>query len=99
VQSTLTYNSISEDNTLPATKWRINLTQDKETGLQGCPAQYSGRKILKFIVSIDLVDLSFKPDSKKCERTFCSIKEKKPLKFDFLLASLLTVISHIDVLL
>jgi hypothetical protein len=38
------------------------------------------------VVSIDLMDLSSNPDSKKYERVSWSFKEKKPLKFDFLLA-------------
>ncbi|KAF6345552.1 ribonuclease P/MRP subunit p40 [Rhinolophus ferrumequinum] len=87
----LTYNTnIDEDNTvalLPNGKLILSLDKDtyEETGLQGHPSQYFGRKIMKFIVSIDLMDLSFKPDSKKYERILWSFKEKKPLKFDFLL--------------
>lgn len=38
------------------------------------------------VISIDLMDLSFKPDSKKYKRVSWSFKEKKPLKFNFLLA-------------
>ncbi|XP_015982295.2 ribonuclease P protein subunit p40 isoform X1 [Rousettus aegyptiacus] len=88
----LTYNTnIDEDNTvalLPNGKLILSLDKDtyEETGLQGHPSQYSGRKIMKFIVSIDLMDLSFNLDSKKYERISWSFKEKKPLKFDFLLA-------------
>nr|XP_035947201.1 ribonuclease P protein subunit p40 isoform X1 [Halichoerus grypus] len=88
----LTYNTnIDEDNTvalLPGGKLILSLDKDtyEETGLQGRPSQYSGRKIMKFIVSIDLMDLSFNPNSKKYERISWSFKEKKPLKFDFLLA-------------
>ncbi|KAM9667471.1 ribonuclease P protein subunit p40 isoform 1-T1 [Trichechus inunguis] len=88
----LTYNTnIDEDNTvalLPNGKLILSLDKDtyEETGLQGRPSQYSGRKIMKFIISIDLMDLSFNPDSKNCKRTSWSFKEKKPLKFDFLLA-------------
>ncbi|KAL2791286.1 ribonuclease P protein subunit p40 isoform b [Daubentonia madagascariensis] len=71
-------------------KGKLILSLDKdtyeETGLQGRPSQYSGRKIMKFIVSIDLMDLSFNLDSKKYERISWSFREKKPLKFDFLLA-------------
>ncbi|XP_036785711.2 ribonuclease P protein subunit p40 isoform X3 [Manis pentadactyla] len=71
-------------------KGKLILSLDKdtyeETGLQGRPSQYSGRRIMKFIVSIDLVALSFNLDSKKYERISWSLKEKKPLKFDFLLA-------------
>ncbi|XP_058141170.1 ribonuclease P protein subunit p40 isoform X2 [Dasypus novemcinctus] len=88
----LTYNtSIDEDNTvalLPNGKLILSLDKDtyEEIGLQGHPSQYSSRKIMKFIVSIDLMDLSFHPDSKKYQRISWSFKEKKPLKFDFLLA-------------
>ncbi|XP_062953694.1 ribonuclease P protein subunit p40 isoform X2 [Cynocephalus volans] len=71
-------------------KGKLVLSLDKdtyeETGLQGHPSQYSGRKVMKFIVSIDLMDLSLNPNSKKYERISWSFKEKKPLKFDFLLA-------------
>ncbi|XP_029418723.1 ribonuclease P protein subunit p40 isoform X2 [Nannospalax galili] len=42
--------------------------------------------LLPNVVSIDLMDLSLHPDSKKSERISWSFKEKKPLKFDFLLA-------------
>lgn len=88
----LTYHTnIDEDNTvalLPNGKLILSLDKDtyEETGLQGHPSQYSGRKIMKFIVSIDLMDLSLNLDSKKYERVSWSFKEKKPLKFDFLLA-------------
>ncbi|XP_057556447.1 ribonuclease P protein subunit p40 isoform X2 [Hippopotamus amphibius kiboko] len=88
----LTYNtSIDEDNTaalLPDGKLILSLDKDtyEETGLQGRPSQYSGRKTMKFIVSIDLVDLSSNLDSKKYKRISWSFREKKPLKFDFLLA-------------
>ncbi|XP_070259556.1 ribonuclease P protein subunit p40 [Myotis yumanensis] len=88
----LSYNTnIDEDNTvalLPNGKLILSLDKDtyEETGLQGRPSRYSGRKIMKFIISIDLMDLSFKLDSKKYERISWSFKEKKPLKFDFLLA-------------
>ncbi|XP_045407577.1 ribonuclease P protein subunit p40 isoform X2 [Lemur catta] len=87
----LTYNTnIDEDNAvalLPNGKLILSLDKDtyEECGLQGHPSQYSGRKIMKFIVSIDLMDLSFNLDSKKYERISWSFKEKKPLKFDFLL--------------
>ncbi|XP_044114201.1 ribonuclease P protein subunit p40 isoform X2 [Neovison vison] len=88
----LTYNTnIDEDNTvalLPNGKLILSLDKDtyEETGLQGRPSKYSGRKVMKFIVSIDLMDLSFNLNSKKYERISWSFKEKKPLKFDFLLA-------------
>nr|XP_014332290.1 PREDICTED: ribonuclease P protein subunit p40 isoform X2 [Bos mutus] len=71
-------------------KGKLILSLDKdtyeETGLQGRPSQYSGRKTMRFIVSIDLMDLSSNLDSKKYKRVSWAFKEKKPLKFDFLLA-------------
>uniref|UniRef100_A0A5F5PY77 Ribonuclease P/MRP subunit p40 n=1 Tax=Equus caballus TaxID=9796 RepID=A0A5F5PY77_HORSE len=42
--------------------------------------------LLPNVVSIDLMDLSCNLDSKKYKRISWSFKEKKPLKFDFLLA-------------
>ncbi|XP_073666380.1 ribonuclease P protein subunit p40 isoform X2 [Tursiops truncatus] len=42
--------------------------------------------LLPNVVSIDLMDLSSKLDSKKYKRISWAFKEKKPLKFDFLLA-------------
>ncbi|KAM6186162.1 ribonuclease P protein subunit p40 isoform 5-T5 [Rhynchocyon petersi] len=88
----LTYNAnIDEDNAaalLPNGKLILSLDKDtyEETGLQGQPSQYSGRKSMKFIVSIDLMDFSFNPNSKNYKRTSWSLKEKNPMKFDFLLA-------------
>ncbi|XP_052504876.1 ribonuclease P protein subunit p40 isoform X2 [Budorcas taxicolor] len=136
----LTYNTnIDEDNTvalLPNGKLILSLDKDtyEETGLQGRPSQYSGRKTMRFkavwlclvfkipyqrgshataydceirphlvkvvggglvcympvfrvtVVSIDLMDLSSNLDSKKYKRVSWAFKEKKPLKFDFLLA-------------
>uniref|UniRef100_A0A8C5L787 Ribonuclease P 40 subunit n=1 Tax=Jaculus jaculus TaxID=51337 RepID=A0A8C5L787_JACJA len=88
----LSYNTgIDEDDTaalLPNGKLILSLDKDtyEETGLQGHPSRYSGRKIMKFVVSIDLMDLSLNLDSKKSERISWCLKEKKPMKFDFLLA-------------
>ncbi|OWK13401.1 RPP40, partial [Cervus elaphus hippelaphus] len=71
-------------------KGKLILSLDKdtyeETGLQGRPSQYSGRKTMRFIVSIDLMDLSSNLESKKYKRVSWAFREKKPLKFDFLLA-------------
>ncbi|CAO2595764.1 Ribonuclease P protein subunit p40 [Lemmus lemmus] len=71
-------------------KGKLILSLDKdtyeETGLQGHPSRCFGRKPMKFVISIDLMDLSLNLDSKKYERISWSFKEKKPLKFDFLLA-------------
>ncbi|XP_012872139.1 PREDICTED: ribonuclease P protein subunit p40-like [Dipodomys ordii] len=82
--------NIDEDNTVDLLlngKLILSLDKDtyEETGLQGHPSQYSGRKIRKFIVSNDLMDSSFILESMKYKRTCWSFKEKA-LTFDFLLA-------------
>lgn len=44
------------------------------------------KKAMRYIVTIDLTDSTFHPDSKKHNRVLWALKEKKPLEFDFLLA-------------
>ncbi|XP_065685964.1 ribonuclease P protein subunit p40 isoform X3 [Patagioenas fasciata] len=88
----LTYNTkIDQDNTaalLPTGKLILSVDKDtyEELGLQGRPSQYSGKKAMRYIVTIDLTDSTFHPDSKKRNRVLWALKEKKPLEFDFLLA-------------
>ncbi|XP_072459821.1 ribonuclease P protein subunit p40 isoform X2 [Notamacropus eugenii] len=88
----LTYNTnIDQDNTvalLPNGKLILSLDKDtyEEIGLQGHPSQYSGRKVMRYIVTLDLMDSSFSPESKKYKRASWALNEKKPLKFNFLLA-------------
>ncbi|XP_074126966.1 ribonuclease P protein subunit p40 [Sminthopsis crassicaudata] len=88
----LTYNTnIDQDNTvalLPNGKLIVSLDKDtyEEIGLQGHPSRYSGRKVMRYIVTLDLMDSSFNPESKKYKRANWAFSEKKPLKFDFLLA-------------
>ncbi|XP_054673323.1 ribonuclease P protein subunit p40 isoform X2 [Grus americana] len=71
-------------------KGKLILSVDKDTyeelGLQGRPSQYSGKKVMRYIITIDLTDSGFHPDSKKHNRVLWALKEKKPLEFDFLLA-------------
>ncbi|XP_065255262.1 ribonuclease P protein subunit p40 [Emys orbicularis] len=88
----LTYNTkIDQDNAaalLPTGKLIISVDKDtyEELGLQGRPSQYSGKKVMRYIVTIDLTDSAFDPDSKKHKRVLWALKEKKPLEFDFLLS-------------
>nr|XP_042716509.1 ribonuclease P protein subunit p40 isoform X2 [Chrysemys picta bellii] len=88
----LTYNTkIDQDNSaalLPTGKLIISVDKDtyEELGLQGRPSQYSGKKVMRYIVTIDLTDSAFDPDSKKHKRVLWALKEKKPLEFDFLLS-------------
>ncbi|XP_054983135.1 ribonuclease P protein subunit p40 isoform X2 [Sorex araneus] len=83
--------SIDEDNAaalLPSGKLILSLDKDtyEETGLQGRPSRHAGKNTVKFIVVVDLLDLSLNPASKKSQRVLWSFREKQPLTFDFLLA-------------
>ncbi|XP_031445174.1 ribonuclease P protein subunit p40 [Phasianus colchicus] len=88
----LAYNTrIDQDNTaalLPTGKLILSVDKDtyEELGLQGRPSRYSGKKPMRYIITIDLTDSSFHPDGKKHKRVLWALKEKKPLEFDFLLA-------------
>uniref|UniRef100_A0A8C8RMN6 Ribonuclease P/MRP subunit p40 n=1 Tax=Pelusios castaneus TaxID=367368 RepID=A0A8C8RMN6_9SAUR len=71
-------------------KGKLIISVDKDTyeelGLQGRPSQYSGKKVMRYIVTIDLTDSAFDLGSKKHKRVLWALKEKKPLEFDFLLS-------------
>ncbi|NXS02508.1 RPP40 protein, partial [Oxylabes madagascariensis] len=88
----LTYRTkIDQDNTaalLPNGKLILSVDKDtyEELGLQGHPSRYSGKKVMRYIITIDLTDAGFHPESKKHNRVLWALKEKKPLEFDFLLA-------------
>ncbi|XP_066480959.1 ribonuclease P protein subunit p40 isoform X2 [Tiliqua scincoides] len=88
----LTYNTrIDQDNSaalLPTGKLLISVDKDtyEELGLQGRPSLYSGKKPMRYIITVDLTDSAFNPDSKKHKRVIWALREKKPLEFDFLLA-------------
>ncbi|KAM5157791.1 ribonuclease P protein subunit p40 [Mantella aurantiaca] len=88
----LSYNTrIDQDNVaalLPTGKLIISTDKDtyEELGLQGKPSLYSGKKTMRYIVNIDLTDEALSPDGKKFPRVKWAFTEKKPLKFDFLLA-------------
>ncbi|RMC16105.1 hypothetical protein DUI87_08314 [Hirundo rustica rustica] len=88
----LTYKTrIDQDNTaalLPNGKLILSVDKDtyEELGLQGHPSRYSGKKVMRYIITIDLTDAGFHPESKKHNRVLWALKEKKPLEFDFLLA-------------
>uniref|UniRef100_A0A8D0HUD8 Uncharacterized protein n=1 Tax=Sphenodon punctatus TaxID=8508 RepID=A0A8D0HUD8_SPHPU len=82
---------IDQDNTaalLPTGKLIISVDKVtyEELGLQGLPSQYSGKKVMRYIVTIDLADSAFNPDGKKYKSVLWVLKETKPLEFDFLLA-------------
>ncbi|KAG8133284.1 hypothetical protein E2320_011090 [Naja naja] len=87
----LTYNTrIDQDNTaalLPTGKLILSVDKDtyQELGLQGNPSLYSGKKPMRYIITVDLMDTAFTPENKKYKRIIWALKEKKPLEFDFLL--------------
>uniref|UniRef100_U3KFD3 Ribonuclease P/MRP subunit p40 n=1 Tax=Ficedula albicollis TaxID=59894 RepID=U3KFD3_FICAL len=97
----LTYKTkIDQDNTaalLPNGKLILSVDKDtyEELGLQGRPSRYSGKKVMRYIVTIDLTDAGFHPESKKHNRVLWALKEKKPLEFDFLLAWYNTAVLHL----
>ncbi|XP_053323562.1 ribonuclease P protein subunit p40 isoform X1 [Spea bombifrons] len=83
---------IDQDNTaalLPTGKLLISVAKDtyEELGLQGKPSLYSGKHAMRYIVSVDLTDRSLTTEGKKFQRVHWCLAEKKPLAFDFLLAS------------
>lgn len=88
----LSYNTrIDQDNAaalLPTGKLIISVDKDtyEELGLQGKPSLYSGKKTMRFIVNLDLTNEALSQDGKKLQRVRWAFTEKKPLKFDFLLA-------------
>ncbi|CAI9593793.1 unnamed protein product [Staurois parvus] len=88
----LSYNTrIDQDNVaalLPTGKLIISVDKDtyEELGLQGKPSLYSGKKPMRYIVNLDLTDEALSQDGKKHQRVRWAFTEKKPLKFDFLLA-------------
>ncbi|XP_018424303.1 PREDICTED: ribonuclease P protein subunit p40 isoform X3 [Nanorana parkeri] len=71
-------------------KGKLIISADKDTyeelGLQGKPSLYSGKKTMRYIVNIDLTEEALSLDGKKHQRVRWAFTEKKPLKFDFLLA-------------
>lgn len=56
----------------------------KKAGLQRHPSHNSSRKSMKFIVSVDLMHLSFNLDTKLSKAIWVFFKGNKPLKHTFL---------------
>ncbi|KAM4027241.1 ribonuclease P protein subunit p40 isoform 2-T2 [Anomaloglossus baeobatrachus] len=88
----LSYNTrIDQDNVaavLPTGKLIISVNKDtyEELGLQGKSSLYSGKHVMRYIITIDLTDSAMSPDGKKFQRVRWALTEKKPLSFDFLVA-------------
>lgn len=86
----LSYNTkIDEDNSIALlSSGQLILSLDKDTyeqlGLEGRPSQYNHRKAMRFVVSLDLTDKSLAPGTKRYQRVLSSLKDRLPLKYDFL---------------
>ncbi|XP_022528886.1 ribonuclease P protein subunit p40 isoform X2 [Astyanax mexicanus] len=78
---------IDEDNVvavLPSGQLILSLDKDtyEQLGLEGRPSQYSHRKTVRHIVTVDLKSLVL--GTKKYQRVLLCLKERVPLKTDFL---------------
>ncbi|XP_051557039.1 ribonuclease P protein subunit p40 [Myxocyprinus asiaticus] len=87
----LSYNTkIDEDNTIALmSSGQLILSLDKDTyeqlGLEGRPSLYNHRKAMRYVVTLDLTDKTLVPGTKRYQRVLSSLKDRLPLKYDFLL--------------
>lgn len=82
--------SIDQDNTialLPSSQLILSVDKDtyEQLGLEGKPSQYNHRQPMRYVVTIDLTDKSMDPEGKRYQRVLSCLKERVPLKSDFLL--------------
>ncbi|KAJ8011136.1 hypothetical protein DPEC_G00055050 [Dallia pectoralis] len=82
---------VDQDNTvalLPSRQMILSVDKDhyEQLGLEGKPSQYSGKRPMRYVVTIDLTDKSMAPGGKRYQRVFSSLKDRVPLTCDFLLA-------------
>uniref|UniRef100_A0A8B9J3P8 Ribonuclease P/MRP 40 subunit n=1 Tax=Astyanax mexicanus TaxID=7994 RepID=A0A8B9J3P8_ASTMX len=79
---------------------QLILSLDKDTyeqlGLEGRPSQYSHRKTVRHIVTVDLKSLVL--GTKKYQRVLLCLKERVPLKTDFLFTAAGGAVSLLDLL-
>lgn len=86
----LSYNTrIDEDNTIALlSSGQLVLSLDKDTyeqlGLEGRPSLYNHRKAMRYIVTLDLRDKTLAPGTKRYQRVLSSLKDRLPLRYDFL---------------
>ncbi|XP_043922758.1 ribonuclease P protein subunit p40 isoform X1 [Protopterus annectens] len=82
---------IDQDNAaalLPTGKLIISVDKDtyEELGLEGQSSRYSHKTPMRYVISMDLTASSFAPGGNRYKRVMWALAEKKPLKFDFLMA-------------
>ncbi|XP_010893663.1 ribonuclease P protein subunit p40 isoform X2 [Esox lucius] len=82
---------IDQDNTialLPNSQLILSVDKDtyEQLGLEGKASQYSHKCPMRYVVTVDLTDKSMAPGGKRYQRVLSSLKDRLPLKSDFLLA-------------
>ncbi|KAM9439155.1 ribonuclease P protein subunit p40 [Clarias gariepinus] len=86
---------LDEDNVFALFSKKLILSLDKDTyeqlGLEGKPSLYNHRKPMRYVVTVDLADKSLAPGAKRYKQVLLCLKERVPLKSDFLLTD-----SHSD---
>lgn len=88
----LSYNTrIDQDNTialLPNRQLILSLDKDsyEQLGLEGKPTRYSHRHVMRYVVTINLTEKSMAPGGTFYTKVLTSLKERLPLKSDFLLS-------------
>ncbi|XP_018597238.1 ribonuclease P protein subunit p40 isoform X1 [Scleropages formosus] len=73
---------------LPTGQLILSVVKDtyEQLGLEGRPSQYAHKRPMRYVVVIDLTDKSMAPGSKRYDRVLWALREKVPLKTDFLMA-------------
>ncbi|KAF5906060.1 ribonuclease P protein subunit p40 [Clarias magur] len=86
---------LDEDNVIAFFRKKLILSLDKDTyeqlGLEGKPSLYNHRKPMRYVVTVDLADKSLVPGAKRYKQVLLCLKERVPLRSDFLLTD-----SHSD---
>ncbi|TUE70086.1 Ribonuclease P protein subunit p40 [Bagarius yarrelli] len=80
---------LDEDNSFALLNKKLILSLDKDTyeqlGLEGKPSLYNHRIAMRYVVSVDLTDKALIPGAKRYQQVLQSLKERVPLRSDFLL--------------
>ncbi|XP_062338186.1 ribonuclease P protein subunit p40 [Osmerus eperlanus] len=82
---------IDEDNTIALLPNRqLILSLDKDTyeqlGLEGKPSRYNHRRVMRYVVTINLTEKAMAPGGKFHKKVLTSLQERVTLKSDFLLS-------------
>ncbi|KAL6467795.1 hypothetical protein MHYP_G00234720 [Metynnis hypsauchen] len=83
---------IDEDNVCALlSSGQLILSLDKDTyeqlGLEGRPSLYSHKKVMRYVVSVDLTNKSLVPGTKRYQQVLLCLKERVMLRSDFLLTT------------